>query len=54
MNVRREVLKNINDILIENEKILIKKIKKSEEQIENGNIKDGDIVLSEMRKKYGY
>ena len=48
------VIKNINDILIENEKILIKKIKKSEEQIENGNIIDGDIVLSEMRKKYGY
>ena len=42
------------DILIENEKILINKLKQSEEQIKNGNVKDGDIVLAEMRKKYGY
>ncbi len=48
------VIKNRNDVLIDNEKILIKKLKKSEEQIENGDVKDGDVVLAEMRKKYGY
>lgn len=36
------------------EKNLIKKLKKAEEQIRNGEVVDGEIVLKEMREKYEY
>ena len=32
---------------------LIEKIKKSEEQIKNGQVIDADIVIAELKEKYG-
>lgn len=48
------VIMNINDYkrVIENK--FISRLKRGEEQIKNGEITDGDIVLERMRKKYGY
>ena len=39
---------------IDIEELLFEKLKKAEEQIENGEVTDADIVFSEMREKYGY
>ncbi len=36
------------------EERLIQKLKKSEEQIKNGDIEDADLVFKEMREKYEY
>lgn len=33
---------------------LIKKLKRAEEQIKNGEVIEGDIVFKEMREKYEY
>ena len=55
--------KNKSDVVIMNlneyrkifeEKNLIEKLKKAEEQIKNGEVTDADIVFKEMREKYGY
>lgn len=51
-----------NDIIIMNleeykkifEMNLIDRLKRAEEQIENGEVTDADIVFKEMRQKYGY
>ena len=32
----------------------IQRLKRGEEQIENGEVTDGNIVLKKMREKYGY
>jgi len=57
--VKRE---NKSDLVImsmqEYEKVfhmtLDERLKIAEEQIKNGEVVDGDIVLAEMREKYGY
>ena len=36
------------------EKNFVSRLKKGEEQIKNGEVTDGDIVLEKMRKEYGY
>ena len=48
------VIMNIDDYkrVIQNK--FISRLKKGEEQIKNGEVTDGDIVLAKMREKYGY
>ena len=48
------VIMNIDDYkrVIENK--FVSRLKRAEEQIKNGEITDGDIVLAKMRKEYGY
>ena len=54
--------KNKNDVVIISlddykkylETNLFEKLKKAEDQIENGEVTDADVVFSEMREKYGY
>ena len=41
------------EIIIERINI-IDKLKKAEEQIQNGEVVDAEVVFSEMRQKYGY
>lgn len=41
------------EIIIEKINI-IDKLKKAEEQIQNGEVVDAEAVFSEMRQKYGY
>ena len=36
------------------EKNFVSRLKRGEEQIKNGEVTDGDIVLEKMRKEYGY
>ena len=36
------------------EEKFVSRLKKGEEQIENGEVTDGDIVLEKMREKYEY
>lgn len=37
-----------------NEELLVKRLKKAEQQIKNHEVTDSDIVLAKMREKYGY
>ena len=36
------------------EEYLVARLERGEEQIRNGEVVDGDIVLAEMRKKYKF
>ena len=54
--------KNKSDVVIMNleeykkifEMNLIKRLKRGEEQIKNGEVTDADVVFAKMRAKYGY
>ena len=48
------IIMNINEYKKIFEKNLIEKLKKAEEQIKNGEVKDADLVLAEMMEKYEY
>ena len=48
------VIMNIEDYKRVVEGKFVSRLKHSEEQIKNGEVTDGDIVLEKMRKEYGY
>ena len=48
------IIMNVNEYKKIIEDKFVKKLKKGEEQIKNGEVTDGDDVLAEMRAKYGY
>ena len=57
--VRRPNKSDVVIISLDNYKRIIEskfilRLKRGEEQIENGEITDGDIVLEKMRNEYGY
>ena len=48
------VIMNIDDYKRVIEDKFISRLKKGEEQIKNGEVTDGEVVLAKMREEYGY
>lgn len=54
VNKYKEVLINKEDNVLKRKKSLLKKLKESEKEIENGEGIESDIAFKELRHKFGY
>ena len=54
VNKYNEVFINKEDNALKRQKKILKKLKKSEKEIENGEGLESDIAFEELRHKFGY
>mgnify|MGYP004478134817 FL=1 len=54
VNKYKEVFINKEDNALKRQKKILKKLKKSEKEIENGEGIESDIAFKELRHKFGY
>ena len=54
VNKYKKVLINKEDNVLKRKKSLLKKLKESEKEIENGEGIESDIAFKELRHKFGY